>query len=58
MKEQLVQAISAFGAACKSDNALLIKLAADYTNQFLETVDVVALPPSDDATPEDAPAEA
>lgn len=44
MKDQLVQVISAFGAACKTDNAILISLATDYTNQFLAKIDVTEIP--------------
>jgi hypothetical protein len=44
MNAQLVEIISAFGAACRSDNALLIKLASEHANQFLASVDVVARP--------------
>lgn len=55
MKDQLVQVISAFGAACKTDNAILIQLATEYTNQFLAKIDVTEIPePVTETPPEDA----
>lgn len=41
MKEQLIQLITAYGAAHGSGNAILKQLAAGQLNAFLAAVDVV-----------------